>query len=367
MKFKDLINEAAWSDKQRDIIDSALERMLAPFGISKFKNYPQKVYITFDSETSYAEAKTFVMTGEKPAKKSSYIKGDYKSMFDSNGSMAKFYNITWKFDDKKKTMEILYKFNKTPEGKLIHLSGPLYRHELAKLKGDITEGSNYKLIKDELVYSKGEDKVSIFSAEPGYLEVQFIYNEGDSFQEIIKTYKDLTKQIDLINDNGEKFPYPSKKEFEKLTKMVGLNEAKSKYTWEGGSDAYADARKIEKLLDGFNFYSHMIHSYPKQQKAEENNRYIKDELKKLGVTSFMLKGDKTKRVTEASDKYKFLGKSLKAKEEITNDKKYDLILKFDEKTYQEAEKKVSILVASEYVWKVNYNEKDYIISIKWEK
>ena len=73
------------------------------------------------------------------------------------------------------------------------------------------------------------------------------------------------------------------------------NETRSKYKWEGGSDSYEDARKIEDLLDGFDFYSHMIDSYPDQQKVEDNNNYIKKELKKLGVSSFSLASGKEKR------------------------------------------------------------------------
>ena len=69
----------------------------------------------------------------------------------------------------------------------------------------------------------------------------------------------------------------------------------SKYKWEGGSDSYSDARKIEELISDFDFYSHMIDDYKKQQRVESENRYIKDELKKLGVTSISFKDGSEKR------------------------------------------------------------------------
>ena len=68
-----------------------------------------------------------------------------------------------------------------------------------------------------------------------------------------------------------------------------INEGK--YKWEGGSDAYSDAREIEGLIKQFDFYTHMIQSYAQQLKKEAKNDIIIDKLKDLGVTKISVGKD----------------------------------------------------------------------------
>lgn len=70
-----------------------------------------------------------------------------------------------------------------------------------------------------------------------------------------------------------------------------LFEAKTPFSWEGGSDSYEDARKIEKLLAGFDFYTMYIDDRGDRQRKQKQNDLIKKELTKLGVTSIWLKED----------------------------------------------------------------------------
>ncbi len=68
----------------------------------------------------------------------------------------------------------------------------------------------------------------------------------------------------------------------------------STHSYKGGSDSYEDARKIDDLIKQFDFYSHMIDDYSKLQKVEANNKRIKNELKKLGVTEISVGKEKRK-------------------------------------------------------------------------
>jgi len=67
----------------------------------------------------------------------------------------------------------------------------------------------------------------------------------------------------------------------------------TKITWEGGSDSYEDARKIENLITRYDFYAHMINSYAQQKEKMKKNKAIKDALKKLGVTKIVSGKDHT--------------------------------------------------------------------------
>ena len=197
-KFGEFVNEAAWNSKQQDIIVTALERLLEPFVPGSFKAYPQKIYITF-SESNYYSAKEFIETGKKPVKLKTYIKGDPKSLFDKSGAMNKFYDVSYNFNDKKMTLEFFYKFNKSPEGKLIHLDGPLYRHELAKLKGEVSEvvtewkidisQKDFKQLKDVKYYGKNGEEYDV-DAETSDKVVTFFTTDKKALETL---KKDLDK------------------------------------------------------------------------------------------------------------------------------------------------------------------------------
>jgi len=77
-----------------------------------------------------------------------------------------------------------------------------------------------------------------------------------------------------------------------------FTEAKSsKYAWKGGSKS--DTEKIEKLISGFDFYSHMIDDYSKEKSANSKNKDIKQELKEFGVTEISFKDGSEKRNIES--------------------------------------------------------------------
>lgn len=80
-----------------------------------------------------------------------------------------------------------------------------------------TEAKTYEKLKNELVYIDGEDTFSVFTVEPGYFEIQAIYNDGDSsYQEEVESFKDVKDCIKSVNSMGGTFPLPKKKDVEDL-------------------------------------------------------------------------------------------------------------------------------------------------------
>ena len=87
---------------------------------------------------------------------------------------------------------------------------------------EIVEGKNYEKLNNELVYTNGEESFSVFSGEPKVVEIQAVYNDGEStFQEIVKNYKDVLFYLKKINkEHSTNFPTPNKKEVETLFKNI---------------------------------------------------------------------------------------------------------------------------------------------------
>lgn len=111
---------------------------------------------------------------------------------------------------------------------------------------------------------------------------------------MVQTADGLDISIDEIDDDGYAFGMDNQDRDQEINlnkEKVSLVEGE-KPRWEGGPDDYEDARKIEKLLKSFDFYAHMIDDYKKQQKVEQQNKSIKKELKKIGVTSISLGKEK---------------------------------------------------------------------------
>ena len=67
--------------------------------------------------------------------------------------------------------------------------------------------------------------------------------------------------------------------------LEGLSK-RSDMKWVGGSDAYKDQKKIEKLVLTYDFHYDRIDDGEQHAKAKKKNDAITGELKKLGVTAF---------------------------------------------------------------------------------
>ena len=63
-------------------------------------------------------------------------------------------------------------------------------------------------------------------------------------------------------------------------------------TWKGGQDE--DQDEIQILVDEYDWYTHMIDSYPQQKKKNKINKQILQALKKLKVTEINLGQNKRK-------------------------------------------------------------------------